>query len=190
MLGCEGEPVVEASDASTAPSDTGVSIDTTSNETLADASGCMLPGNLVPAGDFAMGSAGWAPYNTKTEPIEGPCGGRGLRLFDTTGYGSIGVTIKKPLPKGTKLRLRAYFRDLPGTVSPGAVSARLIHYVDGGEASTQEFGTIAASSTAWTPAEATVTLEQDELEIGIRITSRVPEKNELAVGAVSLVIEE
>lgn len=172
-IGCEGETVVAARTdaASDAPG------------------GCMLAGNLVTNGDFASGASAWAPYNAKTESIAGPCGGRALRVYDATVYGSIGQTIVRTLPPGARVKVRAYFRGLPATITPPGLLVRFQHATDSGEVSTQEMGAVAQSGAEWLPVEADAVLKGPESSMSVIISARVPELDEFAVAAVSIVVE-
>ena len=177
-IGCQGEKVDSAT------------IDGGTLEASADAAGCLLPGTLLHNGDFATGLSGWVPSSVKTESIAGPCGGRGARVYESTNYGSIGQSINKKFPRGTKLRVRAYFRGLAGSVTPPAVLMRPIHLDDaGGEVWTQDASVVGSSGADWEPVEATAVLERDEEGVSIIITSRTADPDEFAVSAVSLVVE-
>lgn len=174
LLGCQGETVVPA---------------TTDSGTATDAGGCLLPGNVLRNGDFASGSSGWAPYSAKTESIDGPCGGRGLRVYDTKDYGSIGQEIARKVPKGSTVRARAYFRGLPGSQTPPSLTLIFEHIEDGGAARTQQAGSVATSGAQWEPTDVTAVLERDEDSIGVLIDSRTAAVDEFGVAAVSVVVE-
>lgn len=151
---------------------------------------CDPAGNLVPNGNFASGTASWSNYGSKLQSIDGtPCG-KGMRVYEVTGYGSASNSFDKVLTAGTKLRMRAFLTILPGA---GEKTPALIcrgHFLDdaGGDV-TIDVGDVGAdSSPGWRMVETSFTLPRDITGFGLLLTSRNAGSDEFAIAGVSLVV--
>lgn len=157
----------------------------------ADAATCVPAGNLVPDGDFAGGFASWVVEKAQLEWIDGPCGGKAVRVYGASSYGAISRWFGSSLAKGTKLHLRAWFKasGVGGAQLP-ALSCVGVGTDDAGiETRTEAFAVFGTRGPTWELAETTFTLPSDVNGFGVVISSRNPDADEFAVGAVSLVVE-
>lgn len=192
LVGCHGDPV-DAVVTDTGVLDTGV-LDTSSVDTGADVADkpCNPTGNLVPNGDFSSGIGSWLTESSKLEVLDGgPCGGKLARVHQITNYGDITENFGASIPKGTKLRLRAFFK-LSGTPAgrPPNVVARLTHLADGGaEVVDQILDATGTLDSTWTMAENTLVTADPIIQVKIVVGSREPSNDEFAVGGISLVTE-
>lgn len=196
LLSCRGETVEApvggdaASDATAEAAPDGSTDTSFADIADGEAAGCMLPGSILVNGGFETGTSGWLKNSCKTETIPGPCGGSGIRVFDVINYGSIGQIVARKLPKGTRVRARAYFKQ-SGTLggSPPYLEVGSIRYVDGGEVREGLGFTLADIGPTWVAVETTGVLTEDASELFVGIASKREEADEFAVAAVSLVVE-
>ncbi|MBK7396077.1 MAG: hypothetical protein IPJ34_07170 [Myxococcales bacterium] len=193
LLSCRGETVEapvagDAAGDATAEAAPDGSTDTSAADVEAGA--CTLKGSILVNGAFETGTSGWLKNSCKTEPIPGPCGGSGIRVFDVINYGSIGQIVARKLPKGTRVRARAYFKQ-SGTLggSPPYLEVGSIRYVDGGGVRGGLGFTLADIGPTWVAVETTGVLTEDAAELFVGIASKRAEADEFAVAAVSLVVE-
>lgn len=179
--GCKGEEVeapLDDAGATDAPSEV-ASEAATDGAPEADAreggtvnAGCADADNLIPNGNFASGSAGWAFDGLTLEPIvEGPCG-FAMRTYATEKYGNYRRRQYVKLPVGTKLRLQVWDRDngAPKGDHPG-VLARLGHAVDGGEVTNEQVTIPLVLGTLWSHSEQTMTVTEEEEWVDLIVTT-------------------
>lgn len=196
--GCQGERVEQAEPTDGDASLSDVASDSASEAPAeagsveaASAALCNPPGNLIVNGDFTAGASGWATDKATLQPIDGPCSGKGMRVYDVSEYGSTSRTFSKRLPKGTKLRLRAFFKLYPasGARTPN-VFVRGTYVDDAGAEVGEAVGSVDATSDLdWHMVETTFTLPYDVTGLGIAAASRINEADEFAVAGLSLVVE-
>jgi len=191
LSACQGDPVQSGADATADASD-GAASDV-GTDTSFDAA-CPSASDLVINGGFATGTAPWIKYNASIEAVPGgPCG-RALHVFDIAPYGEASQRVNRPLAKGTKLRLRAWFSSdgLPsGELAPSA-SVSFLRSVDGGEASSDHLSVSPPGTpTGWVEAQGTITLTEDQTAYTVNLnTNRVHGGTPgLYFAAVSLTVE-
>ena len=153
---------------------------------------CVVAGNLVSNGDFALGASGFRNSGFVVEPAVSPCG-KALRLTSSTAYAGLGADITTApgaLAKGKRFRLRAMFRD-PGrdAGNPPVALVRAYHRADGGEVYTQTITVESTGSAQWHTSEISAALEQDEDRLELYIVSRSQFADAFEVSSVSLVAE-
>lgn len=201
LAGCQGDPVgTPATDAA----DTGsgdVALDTgaadAGGETPADAGACVASSaNLIPNGDFADDLAGWQLTNTggaiATDEVAPPCG-KAVHLTASKLYGAMSREVKRAFAKGTRVRLRGWFKQRAGSKGDTpAYFGQFLHSVDGGSpVTTEEVWVRSVLESGWTLVEATKTLEQDEASVTIVVSSTRGDgkDDDYAVAGLSLVLE-
>ena len=182
VVGCHGAAVDQAADTSGS--------DTSGSDTSASDAGCTLTPNLVTNGDFSSDLSGWGLDATKAEIIPGPCGGKGVRLYDLHSYGSITRPIFFAGKKGQRVRIRAWFR-ASGTLAPSAplLWCGFPAYPDGGEGPEVKTPATDLSATTWKPYEASLTLDSDVTGCTVVIASGRSDPDEFAIAQVSFALE-
>lgn len=198
LVACRGEtvqpaePIVDASDGDVdETTHDGAALDTSATDVAdGEATGCTLAGSILVNGAFESGFSGWTKDSCSTEPIPGPCGGKGLRVYAVTNYGSIGQIVPRKAAKGTRIRGRAYFK-ASGTLggSPPYLEIGSTRLVDGGEVREGLSFTLADIGPTWVAVETTGVLTVDADQLYVFIASKRETADEFAVAAVSLVVE-
>lgn len=218
LVACQGESVAAPSPGDTGTgdgtgdtgtgdtADTTVALDGDSAPTEAatdalvdgDAGACVSTAdNLVPNGDFVDGLAGWQLTSTDgaaaSDEVAPPCG-KAVHLFATKLYGAMSREVKRAFPKGTRVRLRGWFKQRAGTKGDTpAFFGQFYHPVDGGSlVTTEEVWVRTVLDSGWTMVEATKTLEQDEISVSIVVGSTRGDgkDDDFAVAGLSLVVVE
>jgi len=181
LAACEGERV-----ASSRVDDAG------GPEVDADNECAPVEGNLIPDGDFAGGAGAWYPEDAKTVIVPGRCGRKALRLYEIKRYGRVYNDYKVPLPKGTRLRLRAWFKK--GTTTPAAdppcAFIRSWRLDDAGGDLFDDYCAVGNLTDTWQLSERTFTLDNAQDSFSIFLASMMSAAtgfDEFEIADVSLV---
>ncbi|MBL8719918.1 MAG: carbohydrate binding domain-containing protein [Myxococcales bacterium] len=155
---------------------------------------CPQASDLVVNGNFEAGTAPWITYNVSIAVVaSGPCG-HALHLTGIAPNGEASQRVNRPLAKGTRLRLRAWFSGdgLTSGELPPSVSVSFLRSVDGGEVSGDHLSVSPPSTpTSWVEAQGTITLTEDQTAYTVNLnTKRVHDGTPgLYFAAVSLTTE-
>lgn len=196
LAGCRGEEVqasaTDAADVADVSHDdvaTDVATPDSASPDVVDASdagtACNPPGNLF----SDPGASGFRRDNASLAPIAGPCGGWGYRMYDITKYGSVGRELFKPLPSGTKIVARAWFKASGAGGPPPNLFVTGLHLGDAGEVRTDIVDALGDAGADWTLLEAKGTLATAESSLLVTVASTTADPNEFAFGGISIVIE-
>lgn len=184
LLGCEGNPV-QAAGSDAAPKD---AVD----DTGGGATCAPVTPNLVLDGDFSSGLGAWFRQGTvSSEIVPGRCGRSAMRIYGAREYGRLVHDYEGvPLPKGTRLRLRAWFKKGSGPW-PGTAPSVFVRSWDA-DGAESEFGARGVITDDWVESTVDFTLIRDQASFSVYLASlhdANADSDEFQVADVSLKVE-